>query len=162
MISLHDAFPLARWLLLAAWILAVLSLLRFRARWRRGRRTWALPAAWVALILATIWMSAASRTPAAASRPPQAIAKPLSPESQAVWSIVVQRCQVCHSDHATRMTWAAYGLSLDTMEDVERNASPIYRQVVELRGMPMGNATQMTAEERAAIARWYTARPPKE
>lgn len=163
MISLHDASPFARWLLLAAWVVAALPLVWFVRRWRRGRRTWVLPATSVALILvATIWISAASRTPAVASRQPQAIAKPLSPESQAVWSIVVQRCQACHSDHATRMPWAAYGLSLDTMDDVERNAAPIYRQVVELQGMPMGNTTQMTAEERATIARWYAARPPKE
>lgn len=128
-------------------------------RWRGGRRLWALPTLGVIVVLGvTLWSSLASRAPPVPSKP-QIATMPLSPESQAVWSIVVQRCQICHSDHATRMTWARYGLSLNTMDDVERNAGPIYKQVVELRGMPMGNSTQMTAGERDTIARWYTARP---
>jgi uncharacterized membrane protein len=158
MISFHDASDLARWLLLAAWSALALLLVWCAMRWRRGRRLWALPTLGVIVVLVvTLWTSVASRAPPAPIKP-QMAARPLSPEAQAVWPIVVRRCQVCHSDHATRMTWARYGLSLNTMDDVERSASPIYRQVVELQGMPMGNSTQMTAEERATIARWYAAR----
>lgn len=160
MISFHDASPLARWMLLAAWSAMVLLWVCCCLRWRRGRRIWALPVLGVGMVLAiTLWTAFASRAPPAMAQAPVAAARALSPESQAVWSIVVQRCQACHSDHATRMAWARYGLSLNTMDDVERNAAPIYRQVVELQGMPMGNSTQMSAEERATIARWYVARP---
>ncbi|WDS36651.1 hypothetical protein [Pseudoxanthomonas sp.] len=161
MISLHDASPLARWLLPAVWIVVALLLACFGWRWRRGRRSWALPLIGGVLVVASlVWMSAASRVPPDVGLQPQAVAKPpLSPEAQQVWSIVVQRCQACHSDHATRMTWARFGLSLDSMDDVENSAPRIYKQVVELQAMPMGNNTQMTPEERAIIAHWYQARP---
>jgi len=146
-------------MLLAAWIGAMVLLVWFQARWRRGRRTWVLPALAGALVLmAVIWMAASRVKPDAGTRQP-VVVKPLSPESQAVMSIVAARCQACHSDHATMMSWASFGLSLNDMDDIENNALPIYRQVVELQAMPMGNATQMTAEERATIARWYAARP---
>lgn len=153
--SFFDASPLARWTALAGWMVAALLLLWFCARWRGGRRTWALPAVAGALVLGgMIWVSAASRAP---PRQPAA-AKPLSPESQAVLSIVVARCQACHSNHATMMPWASFALRLNNMDDIESSAMPIYRQVVQLQTMPMGNATQMTAEERATIARWYASR----
>ncbi len=160
MILFHDASPLARWVTLATWIVAALLLVWFYVRWRRGRRTWALPAAGGALVLVSlVWALATSGAHADARMRQRAAARPLSPESQAVLSIVAARCQACHSDHATMMSWAAFGLSLNNMDDIEDNAVPIYKQVVELQAMPMGNATQMTAEERATIARWYASRP---
>ncbi|WP_139202799.1 hypothetical protein [Pseudoxanthomonas sp. GM95] len=150
---------MARWSVLAVWILAAALVLWFGLRWRRGRRTWGLPViAGMLVLFSLVGLALATRVATEAQRKQQAMARPLPPQSQAVWSIVVQRCQACHSDHATVMPWAAFGLSLDSMDDVEGNAGVIYRQVVELQAMPMGNTTKMSAEERATIARWYATR----
>lgn len=157
--SLHDVSPLASGLVLVVWMLAGALLVWFGLRWRRGHRTWGLPViAAMLLAMSSVSLLVAARVGAETARKQHAVAKPLSPQAQAVWRIVQQRCQACHSVHATVMPWARYGLSLNAMEDVERNATPIYRQVVELQAMPMGNTTQMTAEERATIARWYATR----
>lgn len=163
MISLHDASPLVLWMVLAMWLLAAALLVWFALRWRRGRRTWGLPLIAVLLVLASsLGLALASRVAQQGAASAQAAARPLSPQEQAVWTIVQTRCQACHSDHATVMPWAAYGLSLDDMGDVERAAAAIHRQVVETQAMPMANTTQMTPQERAVIARWYAERTAPE
>ena len=42
---------------------------------------------------------------------------------------------------------------------VDTYAALIHRQVVDLKIMPPGNMTGMTEAERAAIGRWFAARP---
>jgi len=141
-----------------ATLLACALLAWFALRWRRGRRTWALPmiaAGLVAVVL--VWEIAAPQdAPVPTAQPVAAMS--LTAEQQAVMSIVVQHCQACHSSHATQMVYASWVLKLDTFQQVQDNAERINRQVVELRNMPMGNATQMTANEREVMARWYAGR----
>ncbi|TAA21904.1 hypothetical protein [Pseudoxanthomonas winnipegensis] len=159
MISLHDASPLVRWMVLAVWLLAAALLVWFGLRWRRGCRTWGLPLIAALLVLvSSLGLALATRVAHQHAAQAQAVARPLSPQEQAVWTIVQTRCQACHSDHATVMPWAAYGLSLDDMGDVERAAAAIHQQVVQTQAMPMGNTTQMTPQEREVIARWYAER----
>ena len=46
---------------------------------------------------------------------------------------------------------------LHTPADILLNAQRVYQQVVVTRIMPLGNATQMTDQERAVIAAWVKA-----
>jgi uncharacterized membrane protein len=110
------------------------------------------------VLVSSLGLALATRVAHQHAAQAQAVARPLSPQEQAVWTIVQTRCQACHSDHATVMPWAAYGLSLDDMGDVERAAAAIHQQVVQTQAMPMGNTTQMTPQEREVIARWYAER----
>jgi uncharacterized membrane protein len=75
-----------------------------------------------------------------------------------VRSIVGQRCVVCHSSAPTfpGITQPPAGVILLSTDAVVQNAQRIYQQVVVNRIMPLGNATQMTDEERAVIAAWVT------
>jgi uncharacterized membrane protein len=43
---------------------------------------------------------------------------------------------------------------LHTPDGIVQNAQRMYQQVVVTRIMPLGNATQMTDQERAMIAAW--------
>jgi len=79
-----------------------------------------------------------------------------------VRSIVGQRCVVCHSKAPTfpGITQPPAGVVLMYADGVIQNAQRIYQQVVVTRIMPLGNATQITDEERAVIAAWVTAGAP--
>jgi uncharacterized membrane protein len=76
-----------------------------------------------------------------------------------VRSIVGQRCVACHSQAPTftGITQPPAGVVLTTPDGIVQNAQRIYQQVVVTRIMPLGNATNITDEERAVIAAWVTA-----
>ena len=67
-----------------------------------------------------------------------------------VKAMIDQRCVLCHNAGV-----AQKNVRLDTSEAIGRQAQQIYQQVVLMRLMPLGNATQMTEEERALIGRWF-------
>jgi uncharacterized membrane protein len=73
-----------------------------------------------------------------------------------VKGIVGQRCIVCHSQTPTfvGITQPPAGVVLTSDSGIIQNAQRIYQQVVVTRIMPLGNATQITDEERAVIAAW--------
>ncbi|HEY4988688.1 MAG TPA: urate hydroxylase PuuD, partial [Opitutaceae bacterium] len=73
-----------------------------------------------------------------------------------VRSIVGQRCVACHSQTPTfpGITQPPAGVVLTGSAGIIQNAQRIYQQVVVTRIMPLGNATQITDEERAVIAAW--------
>jgi uncharacterized membrane protein len=79
-----------------------------------------------------------------------------------VRTIVGQRCVACHSQAPTfaGITQPPAGVILTSADGVVQNAQRIYQQVVVTRIMPLGNATQITDEERAVIAAWVTAGAP--
>ena len=74
-----------------------------------------------------------------------------------VQSIIQERCVSCHSDKPTFSGIVAppAGISYDKSENILLNVEKIYQQVVISKIMPLGNITQMTQEERDAIAQWY-------
>jgi len=76
-----------------------------------------------------------------------------------VKGIVGQRCIVCHSQTPTftGITQPPAGVILTSDAGIIQNAQRIYQQVVVTRIMPLGNATQITDEERAVIAAWVSA-----
>ena len=79
-----------------------------------------------------------------------------------VRAIIGQRCVTCHSKTPTfaGITQPPAGVILSSAEGVVQNAQRIYQQVIVTRVMPLGNATQITDEERAVIAAWVSAGAP--
>jgi uncharacterized membrane protein len=79
-----------------------------------------------------------------------------------VRAIVGQRCVTCHSATPTfaGIAQPPAGVILTSAEGVVQNAQRIYQQVIVTRVMPLGNATQITDEERAVIAAWVSAGAP--
>jgi uncharacterized membrane protein len=79
-----------------------------------------------------------------------------------VKSIIGQRCVTCHSQSPTfpGITQPPAGVILQGTDNVLRNAQRVYQQVIVTRIMPLGNATQMTEQERAVIAAWVTSGAP--
>jgi uncharacterized membrane protein len=79
-----------------------------------------------------------------------------------VRSIVGQRCVACHSQTPTftGITQPPAGVILTGPDGVIQNAQRIYQQVVVTGIMPLGNATQMTDQERAVVAAWIAAGAP--
>jgi uncharacterized membrane protein len=79
-----------------------------------------------------------------------------------VRGIVGQRCVTCHSQTPTfvGITQPPAGVVLTGADGIVQNAQRIFQQVVVTRIMPLGNATQMTDEERAVIAAWVAAGAP--
>ena len=90
-------------------------------------------------------------------RPPQNKIIKRKVEFAKVQSIIQERCVSCHSDKPTFSGIVAppAGISYDKSEDILLNVEKIYQQVVISKIMPLGNITQMTQEERDAIAQWY-------
>ncbi len=76
-----------------------------------------------------------------------------------VRGIIGQRCVTCHSPAPTfaGITAPPAGVLLHTPENILNNSQRLYQQVVVTRIMPLGNATQITEEERAVIAAWIKA-----
>ncbi|MEO1102448.1 MAG: urate hydroxylase PuuD [Pseudomonadota bacterium] len=74
----------------------------------------------------------------------------------AAFQIVEARCAVCHAAEPTfaAFTAAAGGIQLDTPDLMRRHADAILSQSVDTHAMPLGNVTQMTEDERAALAAW--------
>ncbi|WP_124468482.1 hypothetical protein [Burkholderia cenocepacia] len=56
------------------------------------------------------------------------------------------------------MSSAPKGLSFTSPAAIDQHAHAIYRQVFELRAMPVGNVTNMTDAERKTVALWFNER----
>jgi uncharacterized membrane protein len=73
---------------------------------------------------------------------------------------VQSRCSMCH---AAEPVWdgiaiAPKGVRLDTPEEIARHAEAIRVQAVLTHAMPPNNITEMTLEERRAVAAWLSHR----
>ncbi|MGH7699343.1 MAG: urate hydroxylase PuuD [Gemmatimonadales bacterium] len=73
--------------------------------------------------------------------------------------VVARRCLPCHSSAPTApgLATAAAGLTLDTPNEIRRQADRIHAVAVASETMPLGNVTAMTPEERALLGRWIRA-----
>jgi uncharacterized membrane protein len=74
-----------------------------------------------------------------------------------VQNIVAIRCASCHASVPSQPGFAAppAGVVLESADDIERQAHAIYQQVVVTKAMPIGNLTQITADERGLIDQWF-------
>ena len=82
-----------------------------------------------------------------------------APTDDAVLAIQ-SRCSMCH---AAEPVWAGIaiaprGVRLETPEDIARHAEAIRVQAVLTHAMPPNNLTEMTLEERQAVATWLAGR----
>lgn len=80
-----------------------------------------------------------------------------SAELPTVWEVIRLRCQACHSATPTHPTApiAPKGVVLDNMEQVLAWAGPIHEMTVVNRTMPLANLTEISEQEREAIAHWF-------
>jgi uncharacterized membrane protein len=72
-----------------------------------------------------------------------------------VSAVVEQRCAMCHNAQL-----AQKNVALHTPELLQKHAQAVYQQAVLQKLMPLNNATQMTDDERALLARWFEAGAP--
>ncbi len=158
MLSNHYSFLYtheARWVLLFVMMLAGALIRQFfvqRHAFHHGRASnpWPYAAVGVALLLVLI-VALKPATPSASVA--------TAPEQPVTWAqaqaVIGKHCLSCHGPQVQMK-----GLRFDHSDGVSRNAQNIYQQVVVLQQMPMGNASGMTAEERALLGRWFKAGAP--
>ncbi|HTP71725.1 MAG TPA: urate hydroxylase PuuD [Burkholderiaceae bacterium] len=106
---------------------------------------WGYAVAGVAMMVAvSVALMPAPATATAAGAAP--------PTMAAVRAIVDQRCVLCHNAQVQQKN-----VALHTDALVRQHAQAVYQQAVVLKLMPLGNATQISDDERAVIKRWYEA-----
>jgi uncharacterized membrane protein len=121
--------------------------------------TWGVAAASIAL---AIWLSIlgkpgnANMAQAPAGATPEVVTASFDEAVLAIQS----RCSMCH---AAEPVWdgipiAPKGVRLDTPEEIARHAEIIRVQSVLTHAMPPNNITEMTLDERKAVAAWLAAR----
>ena len=98
---------------------------------------------------------------AALIAPPKAVEQPAAaqtgvPEFSRVQAIVKSRCTGCHAGAPTQPGFnaAPKGVMFDTPEQILTQAAQIHQQI-STRVMPLANLTQMTDDERTAVAAWF-------
>jgi len=161
------------WILLALFMGAGALIRQFFVLWHSGGRAWWLLATGALLLLSAFAWLAPKPTPPPPARvqvPPVFAAttpEPVTaaavdygdaPDTATVLPIFTKHCTQCHSATPSLMPSAPLGTMFDTTAQIDVKAVMIHQQVVSLSIMPPGNLTQMTAEERAAIGRWFAAK----
>ena len=118
--------------------------------------TWGVAAACMALAayLSVIGKPGETAVPAAAA----AVTPTLAFENAVL--AIQSRCSMCHMNEPA---WAGIaappkGVRLDTPEEIARHAEAIRVQSVMTHAMPPNNVTEMTPEERRAVADWLKER----
>ncbi len=136
----------------------------FNVRHLEKYQRWVLPVS-LALLLLAVYMTRPSLPTVPAGAEPvtesaagqEVEAEAATPTMADVVPIIEQRCTGCHSSAPTQPGFVAppLGVALDTQEEIELHGPRIFATVVTTRTMPLANLTQMTAQERDTIARWY-------
>jgi uncharacterized membrane protein len=139
------------WLVLVLLMLAGVLIRQFFLLRHRGAIHWGWWAAGIAVILAVIvWLA-----PSSAPTPTRAATDPVAAQGKVEFAqlktVLDQRCVVCHGEAVAQKS-----VRVDSPAAVAAHAQQIYQQVVVLKLMPLGNATQITQEERGLVGRWFT------
>ncbi|MFL5185753.1 MAG: urate hydroxylase PuuD, partial [Microvirga sp.] len=121
--------------------------------------TWGVAAASIAL---AIWLSIlgkpgnANMAQAPAGATPEVVTTSFDEAVLAIQS----RCSMCHAGEPVweGITTAPKGVRLDTPEEIARHAEIIRIQSVLTHAMPPNNITEMTLDERKAVATWLAAK----
>jgi uncharacterized membrane protein len=76
-----------------------------------------------------------------------------------VLALTTKHCVTCHARKPTHESFkeAPKNVTLETIDDLRKFAPLVLTQTVQNKAMPLGNATQMTEDERARIGQWITA-----
>ncbi|HEX6019657.1 MAG TPA: urate hydroxylase PuuD [Burkholderiaceae bacterium] len=131
-------------LMLAAALVRHSFVARHQALLQQRRVPWGYAIAGVAMVVAV--------TAALVPVPSKSDAAAAPATMAAVKAIVDRRCVLCHNAQVQQKN-----VELDTAALIRQHAQAVYQQVVVLKLMPLGNATQITDAERALIKRWYEA-----
>lgn len=143
-----------QWVLLILMMTAGLLIRHFFVLRHKGKNDWKSVAIATAIILAVaVWLAPA---PTVAKVTDGSAVHP--PSLSDVVIITKARCEPCHADHPTMMVEAPKNISFSNPEMIVANAASIYVQVIQQKSMPLGNATQMTEEERDVLRRWLESR----
>jgi uncharacterized membrane protein len=171
MLSIH--YPTAyahphNWAMLALFMAAGALIRQFFVLWHSGGRAWwLLLAGGAVLALALTWLAPRSDggiTAGAAEtgeEPSAALPEGLRaavPGTDAILSLLALRCNECHAAQPRLLASAPKGTVFETPAQIETHAAAIHQQTVQLRIMPPGNMTGMTAAEREALDRWFRGR----
>ena len=83
-----------------------------------------------------------------------------SAEFDAARDVVLSRCSMCHAAEPAwdGIHWPPKGVRLETDVQIATLARDIYLQAGVSHAMPPGNVTDIPAEERAVLVRWYRSR----
>jgi len=114
----------------------------------RNRNPVAYAVVGVALLVATIVALAPAPKPVAAP----GAAAPAAVGYAQVKVVLEQRCYTCHGEQLQMKN-----IRLDQPDGLKTHAQAVYQQAVVTKQMPMNNATGITDDERALIARWFEA-----
>nr|MCU0790373.1 urate hydroxylase PuuD [Nitratireductor sp.] len=164
-LMLSNHYPLAfgtqfNWIIIALVLVMGVTIRHFFNTHHAGKGypwwTWAVTAI---LFVLAMWLSQAGP----ADRPQSEALVPAQQELvahsdfPAVRDIVIGRCSMCH---AAEPVWegvarAPKDVRLETDAEIARHAEMIYVQAGRSNAMPPGNVTEIPAEERQLLARWY-------
>ncbi len=143
------------WLLVALILVMGASARHFLNRHDAGdplaKIGWTLPVFGLALIGAVV---------ATAPRPAPAFAGPAVADAEAL-AIVTLHCSGCHARQPTHAGFdaAPKDVRLESLADLRAHAAGVLAQAVNGDAMPLGNETNMTADERAQLGAWLAAQP---
>ncbi|MEC9482926.1 MAG: urate hydroxylase PuuD [Halomonas sp.] len=163
MLSNHYSFMYTHelaWLIMTLFIFAGALIRQFFVLMHAGSVKPAYPAVGVSLILLSVWVAAPDGGKAPAAGETATLASTAVPDDagtslERIHEIIDARCTQCHSqapEHAA-FTAAPAGVAFDSREQIVSQIAQI-KQVVASGYMPLGNMTEMTAEERDIIAGW--------
>src|SRR5687767_3047359 len=121
--------------------------------------TWGVAAASITL---AIWLSILGKPGNAnlAAVPADATPATVTASFDEAVLAIQSRCSMCHAAEPVwdGITIAPKGVRLDTPEEIQRHREMIRVQSVLTHAMPPNNVTEMTLDERRAVATWLAAR----
>jgi len=153
----------------AAWVLVAFALFlgavvrHWFNTYETGATGWRIAWQWPAAIMLAVGMTAFAGAPRDVVAPVQSATAAVDGAARlnsvleaTAFEIVERRCVTCHAAEPTFAAFAAPagGVMLHTPELMRRHAADILAQSVRTNAMPLGNVTQMTEDERAALAAW--------
>jgi uncharacterized membrane protein len=155
MLSNHYSFTYGHaynWVVLIAIMFAGAAIRQFfvlRHGFKLGRNAHPWPYAVVGVVALLALIVCLKPAPVA---PAPVAAQPAAVSTAQVREVLAQRCVMCHGE-----ALQSKGVRVDTPDALRQHAQAIHQQVVVTRQMPMNNATGITEDERALIARWFEA-----
>ncbi|WP_163558769.1 urate hydroxylase PuuD [Halomonas sp. NO4] len=152
MVSNHYSFAYSHeyaWVIMSLFIFGGALIRQFFVLMHAGKIQPAYPVAGTALLAVAFWVAAPAPS---GSDTAQASAEVTLAEVQ---SIIENRCVACHSSEPSQPGFSAppAGVAYDSREQIAQQHAKI-QEVVASGYMPLSNMTDMTDEERAAIAAW--------
>ncbi|HRK85542.1 MAG TPA: urate hydroxylase PuuD, partial [Alcaligenes faecalis] len=159
MLSNHYSFTYNNpnaWIIMVLFIFAGALIRQYFVLMHAGIKKPAYPAAGVVLLLIVGYLAAPANLKGEVASAPAAGEAAETITVARVQEIMDARCVQCHAVKPNAdfgFTAAPAGMLLDTIDNTVLHAEQV-KTVVHSKYMPLGNMTQMTDEERAAIAAW--------